>query len=201
MAFVRLTSAERTRAYRQRQKERMENDPEYAAEVRERRRQSDSKYKKTHRDEVNARMRDWHRQKVQTDLEYAERKREAGRQHFAKNRDQRLESHRLWYASADRSGYNLAWSRANRDKIAEIRRRREARKKGATQIEQFTRQQVWAKCEGICGICKAPANQDDWHVDHIIPLSRGGQHTLNNVQVSHPRCNLSKYNKLLTEVA
>ena len=196
-----MTPAERQRAFRQRQKEQMKTDPEYAAKVLERRRASDSKYKSSHKENVNARMRDWHRKTVEENPEYLARKRAAGRKHYEENKEKRRESHKKWYASADRSGYNLAWSRANRDKRAEVGRRREARKKGATQIEKFTRQEVWIKGWGICGICMAPANPDDWHVDHIIPLSRGGQHTLKNVQVSHPRCNLSKYNKLLSEVA
>lgn len=32
-------------------------------------------------------------------------------------------------------------------------------------------------------------------MDHIIPLSRGGTHTLNNVHLTHYRCNLSKNNR------
>lgn len=31
-------------------------------------------------------------------------------------------------------------------------------------------------------------------MDHIIPLSKGGGHTWNNVQVAHRRCNISKRN-------
>jgi hypothetical protein len=37
----------------------------------------------------------------------------------------------------------------------------------------------------------------DWHLDHIVPISRGGTHEPANVQVSHPRCNQSKAAKIL----
>lgn len=196
-----MTGAEKQAAYRQRQRERMAIDPAYAAEVKAKRAAQDKAYKQENREKYNARMREWHRKTVENSPEYLARKRAAGRKHYAENQNKRREANKRWYANADRSEYNLAWSRANRDKRAEVGRRREARKKGATQIDKFTRQDVWIQGWGVCGICMAPANPDDWHVDHIIPLSRGGQHTLNNVQVSHPRCNLSKYNKLLTEVA
>lgn len=32
-------------------------------------------------------------------------------------------------------------------------------------------------------------------IDHIIPLSKGGEHALHNVQLAHYRCNLSKNNR------
>jgi 5-methylcytosine-specific restriction endonuclease McrA len=39
-----------------------------------------------------------------------------------------------------------------------------------------------------------PAN---WHLDHVVPLSRGGEHSYANVQVAHPFCNLSKGPRLI----
>ncbi len=33
-------------------------------------------------------------------------------------------------------------------------------------------------------------------VDHIVPLSKGGEHTVDNLQLAHFRCNLSKGNRL-----
>jgi|DEB0MinimDraft_3_1074331.scaffolds.fasta_scaffold00146_21 5-methylcytosine-specific restriction endonuclease McrA len=39
-----------------------------------------------------------------------------------------------------------------------------------------------------CGVdCSA-----DFHVDHVIPLSKGGSHTLDNLVISCPTCNLRK---------
>jgi 5-methylcytosine-specific restriction endonuclease McrA len=36
-----------------------------------------------------------------------------------------------------------------------------------------------------------------FHVDHIMPLAKGGLHCYTNVQVAHPKCNLSKKDKIL----
>ena len=34
-----------------------------------------------------------------------------------------------------------------------------------------------------------------FHIDHIIPLSKDGNHTLTNLQITHPLCNLKKGNR------
>lgn len=39
-----------------------------------------------------------------------------------------------------------------------------------------------------CGI----ETGNDWHCDHVIPRSKGGENTLDNVVVSCPACNHSK---------
>jgi 5-methylcytosine-specific restriction endonuclease McrA len=68
---------------------------------------------------------------------------------------------------------------------------RKARKLTAPVIEAIDRAIVYERDKGICGICRKPVDSD-WHLDHIIPLSRSGEHSYANVQVSHSRCNLSK---------
>lgn len=50
----------------------------------------------------------------------------------------------------------------------------------------------------VCHICavEIPGVQD-LHFDHVIPLSKGGAHAMDNIRPSHARCNLSKGAKLL----
>ena len=45
-----------------------------------------------------------------------------------------------------------------------------------------------------CHLCGKSVT--DWHVDHIIPLARGGTHTVGNIAPACPACNLSKGSKL-----
>lgn len=51
----------------------------------------------------------------------------------------------------------------------------------------------------ICGICNQYI-EGDFHLDHIVPLSRGGLHRVDNLQLAHPVCNQSKFNKLTSEL-
>lgn len=48
----------------------------------------------------------------------------------------------------------------------------------------------------VCGICGEDVDPFDFHVDHIIPLAEGGEHSYANVQVAHPSCNTSKRHTL-----
>lgn len=49
--------------------------------------------------------------------------------------------------------------------------------------------------DGVCGICGADVDPFDFHMDHIVPLSRGGLHSYLNMQVAHPGCNVRKSNR------
>ncbi len=49
--------------------------------------------------------------------------------------------------------------------------------------------------EGICGLCNKLVDFHDFHMDHIVPLAKGGEHRYRNMQPSHPACNLRKGDK------
>jgi 5-methylcytosine-specific restriction endonuclease McrA len=51
----------------------------------------------------------------------------------------------------------------------------------------------------VCYWCKSAFSPDDCHADHVIPLSRGGPHDLNNLVVACASCNLRKHD-LMPEV-
>jgi 5-methylcytosine-specific restriction endonuclease McrA len=42
-------------------------------------------------------------------------------------------------------------------------------------------------------MCKKPLQE--YHIDHIIPLSKWWPHSIWNIQILCPFCNMSKYNK------
>lgn len=39
------------------------------------------------------------------------------------------------------------------------------------------------------------------HIDHVIPLSKGGDDTLDNVRPAHGQCNVKKHNRIVEDVA
>jgi len=48
--------------------------------------------------------------------------------------------------------------------------------------------------KGTCVCCGLDINSD-YHMDHIIPLKLGGEHTDSNIQLLCPACNLTKGSK------
>lgn len=52
---------------------------------------------------------------------------------------------------------------------------------------------------GLCNCCRVFL--DKYHVDHVIPLSRGGTNYPDNLQLLCPQCNWSKADKLPDEFA
>jgi len=68
-------------------------------------------------------------------------------------------------------------------------------------VEPVDRIEVLRRGEGVCGICRTPVDPDNFHVDHIVPLARGGEHSYANTQPAHPRCNTSKGASLIKEIA
>lgn len=87
------------------------------------------------------------------------------------------------------------WKISNPEKARNHCRIRRARKKNAI-IEFFTTEQLIKKYGNNCFYC---LNGSFEHLDHYIPLSKGGSHTLENVRPSCQKCNNKKYNKLPTE--
>lgn len=59
----------------------------------------------------------------------------------------------------------------------------------------------------LCGICgelvdkEIPyPDRESASVDHIVPLSKGGNHTYDNLQIAHLQCNLKKHNNTETVI-
>lgn len=71
-------------------------------------------------------------------------------------------------------------------------RMRHARKRNYQGVvEKVDTQLIRTLQQGLCVYCGADL-ADGYHIDHIMPLSKGGQHTQENVQLLCPSCNLSK---------
>jgi len=100
-----------------------------------------------------------------------------------------------------------AWGIANPEKVRASAALRRARKRAAAvgnradnaAVRAFYREV--AKAERLaCFWCKKSVPKDLRHVDHIIPLARGGSHTRENLCCACKRCNLTKGAKLQNPV-
>jgi 5-methylcytosine-specific restriction endonuclease McrA len=59
----------------------------------------------------------------------------------------------------------------------------------------LTRRAVFARDEWTCQYCGSPAE----NLDHVVPKSRGGLHTWENVVAACRRCNSRKENRLIED--
>jgi 5-methylcytosine-specific restriction endonuclease McrA len=51
---------------------------------------------------------------------------------------------------------------------------------------------LWRRQFGLCAKCGISLIFTGYHVDHVIPIVRGGRNEGGNLQLLCPRCNLSK---------
>lgn len=109
---------------------------------------------------------------------------------------------KLW-RELNRDRYNENWRRSyEKNRQAFIERRNElgnirrARKYGVTADKNIIIKKLYERDNGICQICKQPCKYEDKSIDHIIPLSKGGSHTWDNVQLAHLSCNVTKGNRI-----
>lgn len=117
---------------------------------------------------------------------HAVQKRKVSREFYERNRDRQIAKARAWA---------IANPQRAREICANATRVYQARKQDVF-VELIDRAIVFERDEGVCGICGEPV-VGAFHVDHIIPLSKGGSHSYDNVQLAHPTCNLRKGASLL----
>jgi hypothetical protein len=101
-------------------------------------------------------------------------------------------------ARADGREANPAWTESRK---ASYHKRR-AQKIG-TQVEDLRPIDIYERDIWLCGLCVTPVDPDcAWpdpmspSLDHVLPLSKGGTHTYENVQLAHLTCNVSKGNRI-----
>lgn len=115
------------------------------------------------------------------------------------NRDRYLTYHRdYYYKHRERKLQNRKlWTILNREVIRSHNRGRKARLKGASGKHTATDVALQFKSQrGLCWWCGLPLDPARYHVDHRIPLSKGGSNAAGNICIACPKCNLSKKDKM-----
>lgn len=100
--------------------------------------------------------------------------------------------------------YNRRYARKHPEKFALTKRiqvyRRRARLYGAEGTHTAQNIRDLLAVQPGCAYCGADI-KTDYHIDHIIPISRGGGNGMDNITLSCPACNRAKGNKTLEEWA
>ncbi len=114
----------------------------------------------------------------------------------AKNKDQKKQADKQWAVkNPEKVKLNgLNWRLRNPEKVSLVRQLRRAR---LYQARQFlvTPKDIKKILAKDCFYCGKPSK----HLDHIIPLSRGGLHSIGNLTAACEPCNLQKNNKTVME--
>lgn len=161
-------------------------------------------YRQRNRDKVNAAKRKWAADnkdsKAEQDKKYRllnqEKIAKRNKQWRIKNSDYTKEKALAWRtANKQRKAItDRAWAQNNKENVRNISLRRRARlfQNG---IYRVTKQDIIRLLNAGCMYCGNPAQ----HVDHVIPVSRGGTHSIGNLTGACASCNLSKGSKFVME--
>jgi 5-methylcytosine-specific restriction endonuclease McrA len=136
-----------------------------------------------------------------------------------KHREKRLAENRLWMEQnrAKRRAYMLVYCAENKEHRRKTHKawlkkhpefklpyhaRRRARKAGSdvgdTRVEPLLK--AWRKEPSfICYYCEKRFPNKQLHIDHIVAISKGGKHTVENLCKSCVSCNCSKHDRSLQE--
>lgn len=124
---------------------------------------------------------------------------EAARARYAADPESKRSKVRQAYAvaSAPRLARQAEYRKANGPKLVQHTQAYRARKANAT-VEAVDVAVVRAS-RSDCYLCGRLLD-GDIHLDHVVPLSRGGVHSSANLRPTHATCNLRKGDKLLEEL-
>lgn len=140
---------------------------------------------------------------------------------YAEKQDEIYERVRAWYAANKeaKSLYDSRYREDNADRIRETKRRysreyslrpttrenarlathrRRARlaRNGVYEVTPRDLSRLRARYRGKCAYCES-RNAEHW--DHVIPVVRGGTHSIGNLLPACRECNLSKSHKFVSE--
>lgn len=144
------------------------------------------KYYIEHREEILARVQKRYREKSEAVKQYA-------REYYQKNK-------------AKHKANTERWIKNNPDKSkrihADVMQRRRARLRGV-ESDNYNRLSIYNLYGGYCIVCndkidisvKHP-NKACFTIHHIIPISKGGDNTSNNVAPAHFGCNILAGDKI-----
>jgi 5-methylcytosine-specific restriction endonuclease McrA len=109
------------------------------------------------------------------------------------NRDWMVAYRRARYL-ADPASFKAAanaWRRGNPEAYKAIKHRQRARRRGAyARLTRLQWAETVAQFNGACAYCLKPTPRPT--IDHMVPLCRGGEHTVENVVPACSYCNTSK---------
>lgn len=165
--------------------------------------ESDRRYREKNLERLRHTQKSWRERNADYVAEYrrlyllvhGDRKKELDREYGRANRDKNNEASRRYRLNnpdkARETQRKQALKHPERGKIRQARRRALVRQNGVFLV---TEKDVAKMLNKPCAYCGA----ESVHIDHVIPIARGGVHSVGNLVGACRRCNLRKSSKLLS---
>jgi 5-methylcytosine-specific restriction endonuclease McrA len=151
----------------------------YRKNNREKIRQSNRLYHQRNADKLKAKSRDWYWSNL-------ERVREGRKIRYDRNRARWILEAKKWKQR------NPEMARES-DRISVHKRRARLQENG---VYQITPKDIRRLYQSECIYCQS---LDEINLDHVIPIARGGRHSIGNLAPACRSCNQSKGSKTITE--
>ena len=132
-----------------------------------------------------------------------ERTKQQKANHYLRHKEYLKKKQAQWYR--DNKERASEWNKAYRQTvkgravIMQGNAKRRALKKGCEVADCTALITEWRSSTVVCYLCGKTILGSKCHIDHIIPLSKGGKHEPKNIAPTCPPCNMSKGSKMLQD--
>jgi len=168
----------------------------WRSENAEHKREMDKRYREHNRERVLKNKRQWYNDNRDKIIQNVAQWRKLNPNKHRKNTRAYYQRHRKRIRQYHKE-YRQQFPAKEKAKV----QRRRAREQGAPgQHSAKDIHNIYSAQEGRCGYCGMPVG-DRYHVDHMIPLIRGGTNAPENLCIACPSCNLEKGDKTPDEWA
>lgn len=116
------------------------------------------------------------------------------KQNRLKNLEKQMQHSRQWQKDNPEAANSIKsnWRMKNRVKLQQLAKHREMIIKTGNVPSSYIKELRQLPCN-YCG----QYFENKMHIDHVVPISKGGQHSIDNLVTACRSCNLSKSNKFL----
>ena len=114
------------------------------------------------------------------------------REYYQKNKQRRKEydaKQKPSYYEQNKEEIRKKQNQYQRDNADAMVAYRLARRKGVKVVEVVERHVVFERDNGTCYLCNEEVDPNNFHLDHVVPITGGGEHSYANVRLTHPECN------------
>jgi 5-methylcytosine-specific restriction endonuclease McrA len=131
------------------------------------------------------------RERVRTTVKHY---RETHKEQIAKKNREWCDTHQAHCAKRQQR-----YVETHRPQVNNHARQRRARKRAALHTEPINQDIVYKRDKGICSLCHKHVAKKDMSLDHVIPLTKGGDDTYQNIALAHLLCNIRKQNRVVVQ--